>query len=64
MATGLILLFALSRLLQHFMYDVRVVDPVTYLVMALLVFIAAGLAMLVPARKAVRADPMTVLRID
>ena len=63
-ATGLILLLALSRLLQHFMYGVRVVDPITYLVMALLVLIAAGLAMLVPARKAVRADPMTVLRTD
>ena len=63
-ATGLILLLALSRLLQHFIYEVRVVDPVTYLVVALLMLIAAGLAMLVPAHKAMRADPMTVLRTD
>lgn len=61
---GLLLLLALSRVLEHFVYQVRVVDPVTYLAMALLVLIAAGLAMLAPAQKATRADPMTVLRAE
>jgi putative ABC transport system permease protein len=63
-AAGLVLLLALSRLLGHFVYQVRVVDPLTYVTMSILVLAAAGLAMLIPAQRAMRADPMTVLRAE
>jgi predicted permease len=63
-AAGLVLLLALSRVLGHFVYQVRVVDPLTYFTMSVLVLAAAGLAMLIPAQRAMRADPMTVLRSE
>jgi len=63
-AVGLCLLMMLSRVLGHFVYEVRVVDPLTYTLMTLFVLGAAGLAMLMPARKAMNADPMTVLRAE
>ena len=63
-AAGLCLLLALSCVLGHFLYQVRVVDPLIYLTMSLLVLTAAGLAMLIPAQRAMKADPMTVLRAE
>ena len=63
-AAGLCLLLALSRVLGHFVYQVRVVDPLIYLTMSLLVLTAAALAMLIPAQRAMKADPMTVLRAE
>ena len=63
-AAGLCLLLALSRVLGHFVYHVRVIDPLIYFTMTLLVFAAAGLAMLIPAQRAMKADPMTVLRAE
>jgi hypothetical protein len=63
-ATGVVLLLGVSRVLTHFVNQVRVVDPATYSAMILLVFFAAGLAMIIPAQKATTADPMMVLRTE
>lgn len=63
-AAGLMLLVALSRVLGHFVYQVRVLDPITYATMTALVFLAASVAILLPAQRAMRADPMTVLRAE
>lgn len=63
-AAGLCLLLALSRVLGHFVFQVRVVDPLTYMTMTVLVLTAAGLAMVIPAQRATKVDPITVLRAE
>ncbi|HET9741334.1 MAG TPA: ABC transporter permease [Terriglobales bacterium] len=61
---GLALALGLSRVFGHFMYEVHAVDPLTYAGMAVLVFAASSLAIFMPARRAMRADPMSVLRAE
>jgi putative ABC transport system permease protein len=61
---GLLLALSLSRVLVHFVYQIRAVDPITYIGMSFLVFAAASIAILIPAQRAMRADPMTVLRAE
>jgi len=64
LGAGLLLALSLSRLLAHFVYQIRAVDPITYIGMSVLVFTAASIAILIPAQRAMRADPMTVLRAE
>jgi putative ABC transport system permease protein len=64
LGAGIVLALSLSRLLAHFVYQIRAVDPITYIDMSVLVFAAASIAILVPAQRAMRADPMTVLRAE
>jgi ABC-type antimicrobial peptide transport system permease subunit len=45
-------------------YQVRVVDPLTYFTMALVLLMAAGLAMLIPAQRAMKVDPIAVLKAE
>lgn len=54
--------FAVSRLMRSLLHGLDPVDPVTYLVIVLLVAGTALLAGLLPARRAARIDPLTVLR--
>jgi predicted permease len=59
---GLLAFFALARLLASFLYGVGTADPQA-LVSAVAVLLVAGLiAASVPARRASRVDPSTVLR--
>lgn len=53
---------ALTRLMSGLVYGVQPLDLPTYAVVALLVLAVAAAATLVPARRAARVDPMTVLR--
>lgn len=64
LVAGVLLALSLSRLLAHFVYQIRAVDPLTYIVMSALVFAAGSVAILIPAQRAMRADPMTVLRAE
>jgi ABC-type antimicrobial peptide transport system permease subunit len=54
----------LSRLLGTMLYEVDALDPLTFAAVAALLLVVAWLAMLVPARRAVRVSPMTALRTD
>jgi macrolide transport system ATP-binding/permease protein len=56
--------FALSRTLSSFLYSVTAADPVTYLVVAILLALAAGLASVIPARRATSIDPLNALRYE
>ena len=55
---------SLGRLLSGLLYGVTWHDPVTLLTVPLLVTGVAVLACVIPARRAVRVDPITVLRSE
>ena len=53
---------AASRLLGGLLYGVSPTDPVVFVVMPAIVLAVAMLACYVPARRAMRMDPLTALR--
>jgi predicted permease len=53
---------ALSQLLRHVLYGVSNLDPLTYSAAIGLLVAIAAIAALVPARRALRIDPMRALR--
>ncbi len=59
---GLVGAFALTRLMEGLLFGVSTTDPVVFVVIALTLIAVALLAILVPARKAMRIDPMMALR--
>jgi ABC-type antimicrobial peptide transport system permease subunit len=54
----------LMRLLSSLLFGVSAVDPVTYVVGAIVLLIAAGLASYVPARRALATDLVGALKAD
>jgi len=59
---GLAAAFALTRLMSSLLFGVRPADPGTFVAIALLQLAVAVLACYVPARRAMRVDPMLALR--
>jgi predicted permease len=53
---------ALSRAVAAFLYETSPFDPLTYLAVAVLLFLVTTAATLTPARRAARIDPMAALR--
>jgi putative ABC transport system permease protein len=53
-----------APLLDSQLYGVRAADPMTFVMVPLVLLATATLAALVPARKAMRIDPLAALRID
>ena len=54
----------LAPLLDSQLYGVESFDPMTFVVVPIVLLVIAALAALVPARKAMRIDPLAALRID
>jgi putative ABC transport system permease protein len=64
LAIGLAGAWLMSRVLTSQLYGVSAKDPVTYLAVALLLGAVALTASYLPARRAVRVDPMSSLRSE
>jgi predicted permease len=59
---GLCLAFLLTRLLSSFLYGVRPVDPVTFIVVLAFAIIVAVIACIAPAWRAACIDPVSAMR--
>ena len=61
-AIGLAGAFALTRWIASMLFDVSTTDPLTFIVIALLLALVAMLACWIPARRATKVDPLVALR--
>jgi putative ABC transport system permease protein len=61
-AAGLVAAFGLTRLIESLLFGVAPLDASTFVVVPALMLAVAALASLVPARRALRIDPMDALR--
>jgi len=59
---GLLTSFLLSRFLRSLLFGVGQTDPLTLAVVPLVLLLAAVLACVIPARRAIKVDPMMALR--
>jgi putative ABC transport system permease protein len=63
MAAGTLAAVVVSRAMRSVLFEVSPADPVTYTAVLLLFAATACAALVVPARRALRVDPITALRL-
>ncbi|HUU34853.1 MAG TPA: ABC transporter permease, partial [Vicinamibacterales bacterium] len=64
LAVGLILAWLLSPLLVSQLYGIQPADPMSLAIVAIVLMAVSLSAAAVPARRAMRADPLTALRVE
>jgi putative ABC transport system permease protein len=63
-AIGLVAAAALTQVMERLLFEVNPLDPITYVVVTVLLAAVAGAASFIPARKAASIDPMVALRYE
>jgi predicted permease len=63
-AVGIVGAIVLSRVMKSLLFEVKPTDPTTFLLVTILLAIVALAACFIPARRAMRLDPMVALRYE
>jgi putative ABC transport system permease protein len=61
---GLAGAFALAKIMESVLYEIKPRDPATFIAVSLAVAVAAAAACYIPARRAMRVDPMVALKYE
>ncbi len=61
---GLIAAFAATRLMGSFLYNVHPMDPATFILVSVFLVVIVLLACYIPARKAMKVNPIVALRYE
>ena len=63
-AVGLLAAFAAARVLSSLLFEVSATDTAIFVIDAVLLAVAALLASYIPARRAMKVDPLVALRYE
>jgi macrolide transport system ATP-binding/permease protein len=64
LAVGIAAAFGVTRFLSTLLFDVRPIDPFTFVAVPVVLALVALLAAFIPARRAMRVDPLVALRYE